>query len=59
MKRRYYIDADMVIEVIEKHKDMMSKGGSNDWRYELAHDHIVDLVRVLKEKRSIPVDVPD
>jgi hypothetical protein len=49
--RHYYIDADVLIKNIEHHKTQMkdSIGSIENYYYEKAHDHIIDIIKLMKD----------
>lgn len=49
MSKEYYINADQLIETIKTHKEHVKTSHEDDWRYALAHDHIIDLVELAKK----------
>ena len=55
MSKEYYINADSLINDIKVHKEHVKGYNEDDWRYALAHDHIIDLVELAK-KNAIVID---
>lgn len=45
-----YININDIINKIEDHKDHVKTGGSGDAVYQLAHDHIIELISIYKDQ---------
>lgn len=44
-----YININDLIRKIEDHKEHVKTGGRGDITYQLAHDHIIELISIYKE----------
>lgn len=45
-----YININDIINKIEDHKDHVKTGGAGDYVYQLAHDHIIELISIYKDQ---------
>ena len=45
-----YINLKDLISIIETHKDHVKTGGVGDAYYQLAHDHIIELISIYKDQ---------
>lgn len=58
--RKYYIDADELIDAVKIHKEKvkLTKDTADSWMYEKAHDHIIEIIEIFK-KFAITLDRDD
>lgn len=45
-----YININDLIEKIEDHQKSVKTGGAGDYVYQLAHDHIIELISIYNDQ---------